>query len=117
MVAFYGLIEREKHTVEIMLGIYCHGHHEIKKGLCPQCSELLGYSNNRLDECQFGEDKPVCSNCSVHCYEPEVREKIKEVMRYAGPRMAHRHPILATRYFMDARKQEPSADCEDNKNL
>jgi hypothetical protein len=30
-----------------------------------------------------------------------MREKIKAVMRYAGPRMIYRHPILAGKHFLN----------------
>ena len=43
----------------------------------------------------FMENKTFCSNCRVHCYKPEMREKIREVMRFSGPRMLLCHPILA----------------------
>ena len=41
------------------------------------------------------ETKTFCSNCKVHCYKPEMRARIQEVMRYAGPRMIFYHPLLA----------------------
>jgi hypothetical protein len=34
-----------------------------------------------------------------------MREKIKEVMRYAGPRLIYRHPILAIRHLLDGLKR------------
>jgi hypothetical protein len=43
----------------------------------------------------------------VHCYIPTMREKIRVVMRYAGPRMAHRHPILTSFHFIDSKRKEP----------
>ena len=35
----------------------------------------------RLDRCPFRDEKPTCSNCLVHCYKPDMRERIREVMR------------------------------------
>lgn len=84
-----------------MLWMYCRGVHGAKTGLCPDCRALHGYSIARLTACPFRENKPVCSKCRVHCYEPGMREKMKGVMRYSGPRMLFRHPILALRHTLD----------------
>jgi hypothetical protein len=48
---------------------------------------LNGYANRRLDKCVFGDDKPASRNCPVHCYQAAKREELKEIMRWAGPRM------------------------------
>lgn len=90
-----------------MIGIYCHGNHGTgSKELCAQCAELLEYAKKRLESCKFGEAKPACSKCTVHCYKPEMREKIQQVMRYAGPRMLKRHPILAARHIISELKHK-----------
>lgn len=91
-----------------MFALYCLGHHRRDK-LCAECVLLRGYALARLEKCKFGENKPTCANCPVHCYRPEMREKIKEVMRYSGPRMIYRHPVLALRHVMDGRKKPPSS--------
>ncbi len=100
-------IAREKKTVESMIKIYCKGHHQKTGGLCTACDELLNYAISRLDKCIFGKDKPACSNCTVHCYIPVMRGKIKAVMRYSGPRMLLSHPILAIFHLVDKRKEPP----------
>ncbi len=79
-------IQREKRTVSVMIGMYCQQHHVSNNGLCPDCLALKEYAEARTDNCQFGENKPVCVKCPVHCYKPEKREEIKKVMRYAGPK-------------------------------
>jgi predicted amidophosphoribosyltransferase len=88
-------IAREKKTVQAMLEIYCVDHHAQVGGLCPECRALLAYSHERLERCPYGDDKPTCRGCPVHCYRPEPREEMRVVMRYAGPRMFRRHPWLA----------------------
>ena len=35
----------------------------------------------------IGEQKTACKDCPTHCYAPKEREAIREVMRWAGPRM------------------------------
>lgn len=86
---------RENKTVVAMLQIYCRSQHGFWDGLCPECSELLKYTRERLASCPFQEGKTTCANCPIHCYKSDMREKIRVVMRYAGPRMLYRHPILA----------------------
>lgn len=98
-------LDREKATVQIMLKLYCKDHHHSVGGLCSGCQELSDYAINRLTHCQFGESKPTCGKCTVHCYKPEMRKRIKEVMRYSGPRMLLTHPIAAIRHLIDGRKK------------
>lgn len=69
--------------------------------LCPQCQALLDYAHQRLERCRFGEDKPSCTRCPVHCYKPAMREQIRQVMRYSGPRMLLHDPIMAIRHLWD----------------
>jgi hypothetical protein len=49
----------------------------------------------------------TCAKCPVHCYRPELRERIRAVMRYAGPRMLFRHPRLAILHLWDRVKRAP----------
>ncbi len=77
-----------------MLEIYCWKKHGVQKGeLCPECRKLLRYAYERLEVCPFGEDKPTCKRCPVHCYTPEMRSRIKEVMRFSGPRLFLYSPL------------------------
>lgn len=98
-------IDREKRTVRAMAKIYCRGHHSSGHRLCAECQALLDYAEIRLDRCPFQENKTTCANCQVHCYQPAMRERIKEVMRYSGPRMTFRHPVLALFHIKDGRKK------------
>lgn len=69
------------------------------QGLCGDCRELLEYSLARLEHCKFGNAKTKCHKCPVHCYRPDMREKIRTVMRFSGPRMLLYHPLEALRYL------------------
>ena len=80
------------------------GSHECQvghggQGLCGECRELLEYSLARLEHCKFGNAKTKCHKCPVHCYRPDMREKIRTVMRFSGPRMLLYHPLEALRYL------------------
>jgi len=93
-------IEEEKKTVRQMVEIYCKGHHHTDGALCEECSALLDYAFARLDHCKFGEQKPTCKKCPIHCYKPSMREQMKKAMRYAGPRMLWYHPISAIKHLI-----------------
>jgi hypothetical protein len=96
-------IAREQRTVRAMVEIYCAGHHGPSPDLCPPCRELLDYSLQRLDHCPYGDAKPACKECPVHCYQPARRAAMRNVMRYAGPKMLRRHPWLAVAHLWKER--------------
>ena len=100
-------LARELKTVRAMLRIYCHDLHAEDHGLCAGCSALMDYATRRLDRCVFGDDKPTCANCNVHCYSAAMREQVRIVMRNAGPRMLMRHPVLAIAHVIDGRRPAP----------
>jgi hypothetical protein len=95
---------RELKTVGAMIALYCRENHRTKRGLCPECLALWQYAEQRVERCPLIDDKPTCVNCPVHCYKPSMRERIRTVMRYAGPRMMWRHPVLAIRHLLAGRR-------------
>lgn len=97
--------EQEKATVSLMIRLYCRKRHGCKT-LCPDCSALDIYARQRSDKCPFIETKTFCSNCKVHCYQKDMREKIREVMRFSGPRMIFHHPIMAIRHVIERKKEQ-----------
>lgn len=128
-------IEREQQTVEVMIGVYCKSNHanygqeeEIPDknsesklsgssrggggvgkrdttGLCDQCQHLMNYAMEKLDKCPQKENKPTCLKCTIHCYSDEMRERIRDVMKFSGPRMLMKHPVLAVRHLLDGWKK------------
>lgn len=97
--------EREKATVSMMIALYCrknHGGH----ALCPDCAALDAYARQRSDRCPMMETKTFCYNCRIHCYRPDMRARIREVMRFSGPRMIFHHPIMALRHVIETRKEK-----------
>ncbi len=103
-------IERERQTIEKMTYLYCHAYHHSPKGtLCSECQELADYAFERLRRCPFQENKPTCANCTVHCYKPAMREKVRQMMRHAGPLMLLHHPVLAILHLaLDNRRKTPA---------
>ena len=97
--------EREKETVSLMIRLYCRKKHGSRE-LCPDCAALDSYARLRSDKCPFMETKTFCSNCKVHCYKKDMREKIREVMRFSGPRMIFHHPIMALRHVIESKKEK-----------
>ncbi len=102
-------IGREKKVVELMIRLYCRKNENHRKtaaplmdgGLCDDCQQLLEYAHKRLDCCKFGESKTSCQKCPVHCYKPDMRDRIRTVMRFSGPRMILYHPIPAIRHLFE----------------
>lgn len=93
-------IEREKRVVSHMIELYCK--HNLKLStITEEYKALEAYAHKRLDGCKFGEEKPACKRCPIHCYKPEMREKIRAVMRWAGPRMLIYDPIAAIRHLLN----------------
>ena len=79
--------------------VYCLDHHDQPREplvalppqlvsleryqCCSECREFLTYAIERRLNCPLDE-RPVCKHCKVHCYRPDYREKVREVMRYSG---------------------------------
>lgn len=107
-------LQRESRTLLAMLALHCRHEHAQEPrqadpdGLCRECRSLYDYAQKRLAACPFGPDKPTCANCQVHCYGPQQREAVRQVMRFAGPRMLLYHPVLALAHLVvDGRRPAP----------
>lgn len=100
-------MDRERETLDRMIRIYCAARHGGRGGLCADCAVLRSYAHRKLDRCPFQAGKPTCARCTVHCYRREMRERVREVMRFAGPRMALRHPWLSLLHFLDPFRRSP----------
>lgn len=110
--------EKEMRVVTLMIARYCRGKHGSKRhALCAECAQLLEYVRLRRSKCPFGDAKPFCSNCRIHCYKPEMREAIRAVMRYAGLRIVFRHPVLATRHLLQSKKQKKKMEREEEAKI
>lgn len=94
-------MEREAQTLRSMIWLYCQKKHSAEAVLCPECQELLDYAVNRLQKCPYQQNKTTCAKCPTHCYKPEMRERIKQVMRFSGARMLFAHPLLAILHLLD----------------
>ena len=126
--------EREQEIVSQMIALYCKGNHSAhcsaplreqgdemrqvpegaalwerdsgeRRNLCPECAELEAYAHARSERCPFMEEKTFCSNCTVHCYRPEMRERIRTAMRYTGPRILFHHPVMAIRHMIESQRE------------
>ena len=99
-------LKRESETIAVMITLFCRSRHGSRE-LCPECRELLDYARKRLEKCPFQEGKTTCAKCPVHCYKPEMRTRIRAIMRYSGPRMIYRHPVMAISHLIDGLRKEP----------
>lgn len=93
-------IEKETKTIKIMLKMYCQEFHSTSGSLCDDCEDLLAYSRQRLESCPFKDNKPKCAKCHIHCYKQSEKNKIKSVMKFSGPRMLLKHPLLTMQHLI-----------------
>lgn len=116
--------EKEKEVIPIMILKHCKAKHKNvrrEKGvasgeLCAECRELCDYALFRLEKCPFKVNKTFCSFCKIHCYKPEMRERIKAVMKYSGPRMLWTHPVFAFSHVSQMIKYKKSLRKEVETN-
>lgn len=105
------MARKEKMHVSEMIALYCRKqHHTLRGSLCPECQQLHDYALARIEHCPFMETKTFCSACKVHCYQPEMREKIRTVMRWAGPRVLPVHPVLSIKHVVVTMKARREAN-------
>ncbi len=95
-------------TLVKFIEVYCDGQHaddsreavELKTHdlkeltgkqprLCPDCQKLLAHALVKRTVCPM-DPKPQCKHCPKHCYHPNYRQKIKEVMKYSGKKLLMR---------------------------
>lgn len=87
-----------------MLTSYCR-HHHGKDRLCVGCLELRSYLDRVQPRCPSAQRKVSCQNCQKECLPAWVRTKLRQVGRQELPHLAWRHPILALKYWLLARRQ------------
>jgi hypothetical protein len=77
--------------------------------VCDECAELLRYAEKRRAYCPK-DPKPFCSHCDTHCYSGGMRDRMREVMRYAGPRsLFHGHAIDGVKHLLEGRTARKAA--------
>ena len=91
---------RDLEVLERFTAVYCRAHHDAGAGgLCAECAEFLAYAQERRRLCPL-HPKPACKHCSLHCYRPGHREKVRQVMRFSGRRAILRGRLdLLWKYF------------------
>lgn len=87
----------EKEIFDKMTLIYCKDHH--CSSICTRCNEIILYAHRRIDLCKFGKNKSFCSKCLIHCFKTDIREDVKKIMRYSGPRIIFHHPLMAFKHM------------------
>lgn len=92
---------REEKVLNTFISVFCKAKHgRDGKALCEDCRNLLAYALKRLDLCPY-DPKPRCKACPSHCYKPDYRAKIREVMRFSGTYFVKRGRLdWLVRYFM-----------------
>lgn len=79
--------------------VWCAGqHHDGKQPLtvcpgvppltlCPDCTAFLQYAVKKRLCCPLEAEKPTCRRCRIHCYAPQQRALVKQIMAWSGRRM------------------------------
>lgn len=98
-------IARDLRTLARFIRIYCrHKHSDEPKRpprirgfdldalrirkleLCTPCGKLLAHAFVKRAHCPYSP-KPACKHCQTHCYQPDYREQIRQVMRFSGRKL------------------------------
>lgn len=91
-------IATDQHSIRLMIDIY--SRHKLGLRETPdEMKALAEYACRRLGHCRWGEEKPACKDCPVHCYAPDKREQMRQVMRWVGPRMIFYSPRATLRHL------------------
>jgi hypothetical protein len=99
------LLIRDLKLLATFIRIYCGGRHRdaVKEPvvlrthdvaaihgrplhLCQACRKLLTHAFMKRTACPL-DPKPKCKACPEHCYAPQYRTQIREVMAYSGRRL------------------------------
>lgn len=94
--------EKKHEIVEKMIETYCTKQKHLNDGgkLCSDCDELLNYSLQRTTRCPHVEKTLFCVNCPTPCYKPDMKEKMRIMMKYSGPRFFFSHPLIVLEHVM-----------------
>lgn len=110
------VLKEESETIGKMIACYCQHHHGTNGSLCPECLDLYRFALKRLAVCPFGENKPTCGRCKVHCYKPAQKTAIKKVMRFSGPRLLLTDPWVSFKHLLKTFKTSPEKPRNIKKN-
>lgn len=98
MLLFRIKIDNKKDILNHMIRIYCKKHHNTDETLCNDCSDLLEYSENVLNQCEI-DDELDSEKFKYYYDDIEKMEKLKEIMKYSGFRIMLYHPIISIRHI------------------
>ena len=91
LALFVELYCRHKHADEAKEAINLRTHDVERIAgrkivLCAECRRLLTHAFVKRSHCPMNP-KPACKHCPSHCYHPNYRAAMREVMRYSGRKM------------------------------
>lgn len=79
--------------------VWCDGHQhsgrqlravpgsDMQLQLCPACAEFFSYAVLKRQKCPLEAEKPSCKHCRIHCYAPQQRALVRQIMAWSGKRM------------------------------
>lgn len=90
-------LREEYEIVCEMIDLYHRKNDRFSDG---EISDLKAYVKSKLSSCPHGSNKPFCSYCKIHCYEPVRRDQISEIMRFSGPRFIFYRPGKSIKHLL-----------------
>ncbi|WP_277657130.1 nitrous oxide-stimulated promoter family protein [Seleniivibrio woodruffii] len=76
-------VVKDAKVLTAFIQVYCRENHGGGAELCEDCRGVLEYALRRNEKCPL-DPKPKCKDCKIHCYKPEMREKIRRIMKFSG---------------------------------
>ncbi len=77
------VLKKDLKIIEKFTQVYCRYHHQPENQLCNECRDFLEYARTRREKCPY-DPKPKCKECPTHCYKPDYRQKMREIMKFSG---------------------------------
>jgi Nitrous oxide-stimulated promoter len=94
------LQQKDVRVIGRFVEVFCTGKHgsvlrsefKLPEGLgsinlCVECAGFTDYAIARRLKCPLQSENPVCKHCTIHCYSPEQRKRMQEIMAYSGRKL------------------------------
>lgn len=98
-------------VIGLFTEIWCGGHrHDGRQqvtlpgsdkpvALCAECAAFVDYAVMKRRICPLESEKPSCKHCRIHCYAPQQRAKVRQIMAWSGKRMLLRGRLDYLRHY------------------
>lgn len=98
--------EREKKMISQMIALYCHRNHHTRGAPLSRVRGAERLRPRPLRALPVHGDEDLLRQLPRARYKPDMREKIRAVMRFSGPRMIFYHPVAAIRHVVETKREK-----------